>query len=98
MNRSWTYSQLHHNQNRYSRGRSIDPLIQTETLQLLEWSRLCQHLSTFAATKLGAIAAQHHPIPDSETESRHLLALTQEAYQLEMNLANGLSFGGLRDL
>ena len=32
-------------------------LIQAETLQLLEWPRLCQHLATFAATKLGIAAA-----------------------------------------
>lgn len=73
-------------------------MLQSETLELLEWSRLCQHLSTFAATKLGAVAAQHHSIPDTQAESLELLAQTKEAYQLEMNLANGLSFGGLRDI
>ncbi|NET14755.1 MAG: hypothetical protein F6K08_18920, partial [Okeania sp. SIO1H6] len=30
-------------------------MIQSETLELLEWPRLCQHLATFTATKLGAI-------------------------------------------
>ncbi len=73
-------------------------MIQSETLELLEWSRLCQHLSTFAATKLGAVAARHYSIPDTQEESLTLLAQTKEAYQLEMNLANGLSFGGLRDI
>jgi DNA mismatch repair protein MutS2 len=73
-------------------------LIQSETLELLEWSRLCQHLSTFAATKLGAIAAQHQPIPESQADSVRLLIQTKEAYQLELNLPNGLPFGGLRDI
>ncbi|MEB3211306.1 MAG: endonuclease MutS2 [Leptolyngbyaceae bacterium] len=73
-------------------------MIQSETLELLEWSRLCQHLSTFAATKLGAIAAQRHTIPERQEESQRLLTQTQEAYQLEMSLPNGLPFGGLRDI
>lgn len=73
-------------------------MIHTETLTLLEWSRLCQHLATFAATKLGAVAARNTSIPTALAESQHLLAQTQEAYQLELRLANGLPFGGLRDL
>ncbi|MEL6221769.1 MAG: endonuclease MutS2 [Cyanobacteria bacterium J06627_8] len=73
-------------------------MIQTETLELLEWSRLCQHLSTFAATKLGAIAARNHTIPETQHDSTHLLTQTQEAYYLEINLPNGLPFGGLRDI
>ncbi|MEL6322394.1 MAG: endonuclease MutS2, partial [Cyanobacteria bacterium J06626_14] len=73
-------------------------MIQTETLELLEWSRLCQHLSTFAATKLGAIAARNHTIPETQNDSTHLLTQTQEAYYLEINLPNGLPFGGLRDI
>ncbi|MGB3492269.1 MAG: endonuclease MutS2 [Elainellaceae cyanobacterium] len=73
-------------------------MIQRETLDLLEWPRLCQHLATFAATKLGAIAARRLVIPEKLATSRTLLAQTQEAYSLELRLANGLSFGGLRDI
>jgi len=73
-------------------------LIQRETLDLLEWPRLCQHLATFAATKLGAVAARRLVIPEGLDTSRTLLAQTQEASLLEMRLANGLSFGGLRDI
>lgn len=73
-------------------------MIQTETLTLLEWPRLCQQLATFAATKLGAIAAQSLPIPTSQTESEALLAQTQEVYQLECRLASGLSFEGIQDV
>ncbi|HEY9807443.1 MAG TPA: hypothetical protein V6D04_12800, partial [Candidatus Obscuribacterales bacterium] len=73
-------------------------MIQAETLDLLEWPRLCQHLSTFAATKLGAIAARHLTIPTTLDESLGLLAQTQEVYQLESRLSSGLSFEGISDI
>jgi len=73
-------------------------LIQSETLELLEWSRLCQHLSTFAATKLGAIAARNLTIPTTQAQSQELLIQTQEVYQLETRLAAGLSFDGIQDI
>jgi DNA mismatch repair protein MutS2 len=73
-------------------------LIQSETLELLEWSRLCQHLSTFAATKLGATAARNLQIPQFQKQSEELLAQTQEAYQLENSLTRGLSFEGIQDI
>jgi DNA mismatch repair protein MutS2 len=74
------------------------PLIQSETLELLEWSRLCQHLSTFAATKLGAIASRHLQIPGSQSESEHLLAQTKQVYELESRLTSSLSFDGIQDI
>jgi DNA mismatch repair protein MutS2 len=73
-------------------------LIQSETLELLEWHRLCQHLSTFAATKLGAIVARALPIPSTLEESKELLAQTKEVYQLESRLTPGLSFDGIQDI
>jgi DNA mismatch repair protein MutS2 len=73
-------------------------LIQAETLELLEWSRLCHHLATFAATKLGATAARHLQIPATLAESLGLLAQTQESYQLEQNLPSGLKFDGIQDI
>jgi DNA mismatch repair protein MutS2 len=73
-------------------------LIQSETLDLLEWQRLCQHLSTFAATKLGASAARYLKIPESQPESQQLLEQTKEVYQLESRLASGLSFEGIQDI
>ncbi len=80
---------------------SVSPLrllIQAETLELLEWSRLCQHLATFAATKLGTRAASHLRIPTAITESQELLAQTQEVYQLESELSHGLAFEGIYDI
>ncbi|NJO79019.1 MAG: endonuclease MutS2 [Cyanobacteria bacterium RM1_2_2] len=73
-------------------------MIQAETLELLEWSRLCQHLATFAATKLGKTAASHLKIPTTLETSQTLLAQTQEAYQLENLLAGGLAFEGVHDI
>ncbi|MDZ7950272.1 endonuclease MutS2 [Nostoc sp. DedQUE09] len=73
-------------------------MIQSETLELLEWHRLCQHLATFAATKLGATAARHLKIPDSQTQSELLLEQTKEIYQLETRLTTGLSFEGIQDI
>ncbi len=72
-------------------------MIQSETLELLEWSRLCQHLSTFTATKLGAVAARNLPIPTTQAESLTLLAQTQEVYQLEAT-TSVLSFEGIEDI
>ncbi|MBD1936139.1 endonuclease MutS2 [Microcoleus sp. FACHB-68] len=73
-------------------------MIQSETLELLEWPRLCQHLATFAATKLGAIAAQQIPIPDTLDETQQLLTQTREVYQLESRLTSGLTFEGIYDI
>ncbi|RUR86869.1 endonuclease MutS2 [Chlorogloeopsis fritschii PCC 6912] len=73
-------------------------MIQAETLELLEWHRLCQHLSTFAATKLGAVVARDLRIPDSQAESEYLLAQTKEVYELESRLTTGLVFEGIQDI
>lgn len=72
-------------------------MIQAETLELLEWDRLCRHLATFTATKLGAVAAQHLHIPTRPAETLQLLAQTQEAYKLELR-QSGLSFEGIEDI
>ncbi|NEQ36298.1 MAG: endonuclease MutS2 [Okeania sp. SIO3I5] len=73
-------------------------MIQSETLELLEWPRLCQHLATFTATKLGVVAAHHLPIPSTRTETINLLAQTQEVYKIETLLPQGLSFDGIEDI
>ncbi|YAI82669.1 MAG: endonuclease MutS2 [cyanobacterium endosymbiont of Rhopalodia sterrenbergii] len=73
-------------------------MIQQETLNLLEWPRLCQHLSTFAATKLGVLAAKKLSIPDNLEESEQLLAQTREIYRLEQSLEVQWSFDGITDI
>jgi DNA mismatch repair protein MutS2 len=71
-------------------------VIQTETLALLEWARLCQHLGTFAATKLGTIAAQQLTIPSTIQASRILLTQTIEIGLLSEQ--GELSFDGIVDI
>ncbi|XZO04752.1 MAG: endonuclease MutS2 [Microcoleus sp.] len=73
-------------------------MIQSETLELLEWSRLCQHLATFAVTKLGVAAALDLQIPATQAETAELLAQTQEAYQLDNRPGGGLAFEGIQDI
>ncbi|MEP0911533.1 endonuclease MutS2 [Leptolyngbya sp. GB1-A1] len=73
-------------------------MIQAETLELLEWSRLCQHLATFAATKLGKTASIQLPIPETIAQSQTLLDQTKEVYQLETLVSGGLSFDGVQDI
>ncbi|MCL1469768.1 endonuclease MutS2 [Argonema antarcticum] len=73
-------------------------MIQSETLELLEWPRLCQHLSTFAATKLGAIASRHLQIPPTQDESLTLIAQTKEVYKLETRLTSSWTFDGICDI
>ncbi|PSB11787.1 endonuclease MutS2 [Pleurocapsa sp. CCALA 161] len=73
-------------------------MITTETLNLLEWQRLCQHLSTFAATKLGVVAARQLKLPTTQAESENLLAQTKEIYNLEQQLDSGWNFKGIKDV
>ena len=73
-------------------------MIEQETLELLEWPRLCEQLATFAATKLGAIASLRLKLPDTQAESVYLLTQTQEFYQIESGLDNRFSFGGIVDI
>ncbi|MGB0561629.1 MAG: endonuclease MutS2, partial [Spirulinaceae cyanobacterium] len=72
--------------------------MQAETLELLEWSRLCNHLATFTATKLGAIAARHLTPPRTQSESEVLLTQTKETYLLETRINSGLPFRGIQDV
>ena len=74
------------------------PNIVSETLTLLEWPRLCEHLATFTQTPLGEIAA-HHLLPaTTQSESQRLLAETQEVEQIEADLESQLQFKGITDL
>ncbi len=73
-------------------------MITTETLDLLEWQRLCQHLSTFAATKLGVVAASQLRLPTTQEESEQLLTQTKEIYNLEQQLDSGWTFKGIKDV
>ena len=61
-------------------------MITKETLNLLEWHRLCEHLATFAETKIGAVAARNLQLPQTKEVSLQLLAQTTEIHNLEQQL------------
>ncbi|MBF2058079.1 MAG: endonuclease MutS2 [Cyanobacterium sp. T60_A2020_053] len=73
-------------------------MIEQETFRLLEWQRLCQHLSTFAATKLGVIASQNLGIPNRMEETLILLQQTKEVYRIESGYNPNWTFSGIHDI
>lgn len=73
-------------------------MITRETLELLEWQRLCQHLATFAETKLGVVAARNLQLPTTKEGSLQLLSQTQEIYNLEQQPDSGWTFKGIKDI
>jgi DNA mismatch repair protein MutS2 len=72
--------------------------IASETLTLLEWARIGQHLATFTATKLGLAAARQLLIPAKIEQSQELLNQTKEIDILEQQLGTSLSFEGICDI
>lgn len=73
-------------------------MIEQETLNLLEWQRLCKHLSTFASTKLGVIASLNLVIPSNPSETLVLLQQTKEVFQLDNDGDCNWSFNGIYDV
>ena len=69
-----------------------------ETLELLEWPRLCQHLSSFASTCQGRRHCRLGSLPDTLPESITLQARTLEMASLDGLLDGGISFRGVGDL
>ncbi len=69
-----------------------------ETLELLEWPRLCEHLSSFSSTVQGRRACRVGALPESLSVSLLLQARTQEMASLDGLLEGGLSFQGVSDL
>ncbi len=55
-------------------------------------------MATFAATKLGVVAARALPLPPTQAESERLLAQTREATALETRLPGGLPLEGIYDI
>ncbi len=75
-----------------------DLSILAETLELLEWSRLCDHLATFASTKIGAMACRQWSPWVSQEQTEYRLTQTDEAVLLENSQAGGFSLQGIHDL
>ncbi|MGQ9837922.1 MAG: endonuclease MutS2 [Cyanobacteriota bacterium] len=75
-----------------------DPSLQQETLELLEWPRLCQHLATFATTSLGRRACLELDPWLSREATLEQLDQTEEAIRLDQTQPGGLSLEGIHDL
>ena len=69
-----------------------------ETLELLEWPLVCQHLSDFASTRMGRDAARRLELPANLAASSLRLAETMEMVVLDDLTEGGLSFRGVVDL
>ena len=55
-----------------------------ETLELLEWPRVCDHLASFASTGMGRDAARSLVLPDSLEASKQRQAETVEMAVLDV--------------
>lgn len=75
-----------------------DPSLRQETLELLEWPRLCQHLASFAATPLGRRACLELDPWRSRAESEVCLDQTEEAIRLDCSQPGGISLDGIHNL
>ena len=69
-----------------------------DTLGLLEWPRVCEHLSGFASTAMGRVAARSLSLPAGLAQSRTALKETVELVTLDDLSEGGISFRGVRDL
>ena len=72
--------------------------IQQEALELLEWPRLAQHVSSFASTAAGRAVAARLPLASTRQQSVGWLAETTELLALDGLVEGGLSFQGAADL
>jgi DNA mismatch repair protein MutS2 len=75
-----------------------DSSLRQETLELLEWPRLCQQLATFAATPLGRRACVELDPWRSREESEAYLDQTEEAIRLDRSQPGGVSLEGIHNL
>ena len=69
-----------------------------ETLELLEWPRLCQHFSTFANTPQGRQHCLKGQLPADLETTLTLQVRSMELASLDGLLDGGLSFQGVYDL
>ncbi|MBD2551332.1 endonuclease MutS2 [Microcystis elabens FACHB-917] len=72
--------------------------IRQDTLELLEWPRLADHLAGFASTTAGRRHCAGLGLPDHPAESRRLLLETTELLALDGLSEGGLSLQGAGDI
>ncbi len=72
--------------------------LQNDTLRLLQWGLLCQQIAQLAQTEAGRrVCLQIQPAM-TLYQAQQWLTETREALNLELTLATGLPFGGIRDV
>ncbi|MEB3275712.1 MAG: endonuclease MutS2 [Cyanobacteriota bacterium] len=71
---------------------------QAETLELLEWPRLAEHLASFSGTEAGRRHCLRLPLAADLERSRALIAETGELLALDGLLEGGLSLQGIADI
>ncbi len=69
-----------------------------ETLDLLEWPRLCEYVATFASTSQGFSECKSLSLPMDLATSRQRLDETIEIGELDAFIDGGLNFQGIYDL
>tara|TARA_Y100001968_G_scaffold205801_1_gene189010 strand:+ start:16375 stop:18750 length:2376 start_codon:yes stop_codon:yes gene_type:complete len=69
-----------------------------ESLDLLEWPKVCEQLSTFAITPQGKRNSQKLLVPMDIATSRKDLAETVEIGSIDEVIEGGLSFEGVKDI
>ncbi|MEB3255472.1 MAG: hypothetical protein VKJ05_03685, partial [Synechococcaceae cyanobacterium] len=79
-------------------ARPAEPDIAAETLELLEWPRLAEHLAGFAGSDAGRRHCLRLPLAATPSESQRLLAETTELLALDGLVEGGLSFQGVADI
>jgi DNA mismatch repair protein MutS2 len=72
--------------------------LRIETLNLLGWSRLCEHLSSFAQTKVGKRACEKIMPSENLALAQVWLERTGEAQALQARTVEGLSLAGVQDI
>ncbi|KGG11437.1 endonuclease MutS2 [Prochlorococcus marinus] len=69
-----------------------------ETLDLLEWPRLCEQLASFASTSQGQKKCKTCSIPDDIKTTRRYLSETIEIGSIDEEIEGGISFLGVNYL
>ncbi len=78
--------------------KSVAEIAFQETLELLEWPRLCEYLATFASTPQGCRNCKSLVLPKDVSATRQCLAETLELGDLDLELEGGMNFQGVHDL
>lgn len=66
-----------------------------ETLRMLEWGSVCEHIASFASTHAGRQECLRLTIPQFQADSERLLRDTKAVLTMELEYSSILDFGGI---